>query len=382
MAVLLLLFAMLFPCFVARAQTTSEQEAQTEQEALFAEQWQLFGGDLLWQQLPEQTKDLLSQLNIHPSDPQSLLSLSLSDGLWLIWQLLAAQMKQPLTLLGASVGLLLLAGLLRNMGQPTTAAPLLALLEVMTAVAVLSAISLPVLSCVQLAEDTLKAAEQWMLMFVPLMAAVLTAMAKGVTAVAFQGFLVGAIQLVGQLITGWLLPFLNIYLAFCLVGGTDTGKGLNQAAEGWRKGITAGLCGLLTLLLGFWGLQKALAGGADTLALRTGKLAISGLVPVVGGALSEAVGSVTHCMGMVKNTMGGFALLALCGLMLPAVVQTVAYLAGLWMASVAANLLQAPEAARLIEAVCQVLKLLLAGLAVFFVLLLFSTAMLVGNLTG
>ena len=73
------------------------------------------------------------------------------------------------------------------------------------------------------------------------------------------------------------------------------------------------------------GLQGIFAQSADTLALKTGKFLLSSGVPVVGRAISDAMGSVLAGLKMLKGTVG-FAVIAVIAVsFLPLLIQCCAY---------------------------------------------------------
>ena len=67
----------------------------------------------------------------------------------------------------------------------------------------------------------------------------------------------------------------------------------------------------LYLFTGYISVTGVISGTADASALKVTKLAISGMVPVVGGILSEASESVLVGASVLKNAAGVYGLLAL-----------------------------------------------------------------------
>ena len=60
----------------------------------------------------------------------------------------------------------------------------------------------------------------------------------------------------------------------------------------------------------YMGITGVLSGSVDAAALKATKLAIGGMVPVVGGMLSDASETVLVSAGLVKNAAGVYGLLA------------------------------------------------------------------------
>ncbi len=107
-----------------------------------------------------------------------------------------------------------------------------------------------------------------------------------------------------------LLPMVYLYMAAC-AGYTAVGNpGLKQIAALLKWAVTGILTGLTTVYVAYLTAASALAGTADTLTARAAGLAISGMVPVVGGILSSATETVMAGAGLLKNAIGIFGILA------------------------------------------------------------------------
>ena len=67
---------------------------------------------------------------------------------------------------------------------------------------------------------------------------------------------------------------------------------------------------LLYIFTGYMGITKVISGSTDAAKLKAAKLTISGMVPVVGGILSDASEAVLVGAGVMKNAVGVYGLLA------------------------------------------------------------------------
>ena len=70
----------------------------------------------------------------------------------------------------------------------------------------------------------------------------------------------------------------------------------------------------LTVFIAYIGVSGAISGTADSVALKSAKLAISGAVPVVGGVISDATEAVLVGAGIIKNAVGVYGLLGVCAI--------------------------------------------------------------------
>lgn len=114
-----------------------------------------------------------------------------------------------------------------------------------------------------------------------------------------------------SVISSVLIPAIYVFLAFSVMNAlTDDGiltklKDLCKWAMSWFLKI------VLYGFTGYMAISGVISGGADQTAIKATKLTISGVVPVVGGILSDASETILVGAGVVKNTAGVYGMLAI-----------------------------------------------------------------------
>lgn len=112
-------------------------------------------------------------------------------------------------------------------------------------------------------------------------------------------------------ISSVLIPLVYVYLALS-IGNHALGEDLLKKLQDFAKWlITWFLKTILYVFTGYMGITGAITGGTDAATLKATKLTISGMVPVVGGILSDASESVLVGAGLMKNAAGVYGLLAI-----------------------------------------------------------------------
>ena len=112
-----------------------------------------------------------------------------------------------------------------------------------------------------------------------------------------------------------LLPLVYAYVAASAVNAALGSDAVKRMAEFIKWAVTTVLTTLLLAFVGYLSLSGVIAGNTDAMALKTAKFALSGMVPVVGGILSDAAETVLAGAGILKNTVGvagTLALLSIC----------------------------------------------------------------------
>ena len=186
---------------------------------------------------------------------------------------------------------------------------------------------------------------------------------------AMSGFLAGIIKTI-------LLPIMQIYFCFascaCIWGNT----GMEDAASLFSRCLRSilRLCGtLFTLVLG---VQNVLAGTVDSAALKTGKSALQGFVPVVGDAAAAALSGAAAAVQLLKGSLALAALLALAAVFMPVFLQCLFYTVSFATAGIAANGLGQKQCGQLCKLYFEGAKLCVSILTLYFFMVFLSTALL------
>ena len=172
-------------------------------------------------------------------------------------------------------------------------------------------------------------------------------------------------ELLITLIRNVLMPLVYVCVAAAAAEAMLPGHGLGRIGKGVSKAVTWLLTGALILFTGYLAVSGALSGSSDALTAQLTKNAISTAVPVVGGIISDAAGSV------LAGAFGMLAVLAIC--LLPFLRLAVQYLLYKLTAFLAATVGSAPLVG-LIDALGSAFGLVLGMAGCCSLLLLISIA--------
>lgn len=166
-------------------------------------------------------------------------------------------------------------------------------------------------SLINLAASTVTQVSEYGKLLLPVMTAALagqggiSASAAIYAVTAFFDALLTSI--IGKLLTPLIYIFLLLSISACAIG-QDTVKKLR---DGVKWAITWSLKTILYIYTGFIGITGVVSGTTDAAALKAAKLTISGVVPVIGGILSDASEAVLVGAGTVKNAAGVYGFFAI-----------------------------------------------------------------------
>lgn len=252
--------------------------------------------------VPEHVEDLL------PKEPQSFM-----EGLDHLLREMVSLIEPSLTE-AASVCLSLIAVVL-----------LLCLLQsvhshVKRSVSVAGSVAIGILlldasnSMIHLGVETVRELSAYGKLLVPVMTAAMAAQGSAGTSAALYTGTVFFDAIAGNVIEKIIVPMIFIYLALA-VAASAIGEDLLKKIQSFVKWVmTWSLKTLLYVFTGYMGITGVVTGSADAAAVKAAKLTISGVVPVVGGILSDASEAVLISAGIMKNAAGVYGILALLAL--------------------------------------------------------------------
>ena len=120
----------------------------------------------------------------------------------------------------------------------------------------------------------------------------------------FDAILTGGISKV-------LVPMVYIYLVMATASAATGERALGAIRDFLKWLVTWCLKIILYIFTGYMSITGVVSGSVDAATAKAAKLTMSGMVPVVGGILSDASDAVIISAGMMKNAVGVYGVIAL-----------------------------------------------------------------------
>ncbi len=164
---------------------------------------------------------------------------------------------------------------------------------------------------IDLGAETVIQVSEYGKLLLPVMTAALAAQGGITSSAALYSVTAMFDALLAGLISKILLPFLYLYLALSVARSAIGDDMLKQMRDCIKWVMTWLLKTILYVFTGFISITGVISGPTDAAALKAAKLTISGVVPIVGGILSDASEAVLVSAGTVKNAIGLYGLFAI-----------------------------------------------------------------------
>ena len=367
---LILLFATL--CAFLLPLSASAESA----DEVYQEQAEASGADDLFSTLPKETQDLLRSIGIHELEVEGYTALQPTALLETLLSLFGQQAGGVAANCGVVLGIVILGAVAEGMRQTLQNPRMAEMFKLICAVASCGAVLMPVAECIQRVFEAADGVTVLMLSFVPAYGALILAGGHATLAASYNTVLLTGAECVAQLATGVCLPLLSVSLGLSATGTLFEKNRLGHVSGSLSKlsvWILATVTGLFTGLLS---MQSLVASSADSLGQRAARMSISSFVPVVGGALSEAFGTVTGCLKLLRSTLGMFGVAASAFLVLPSFFLCLSWSMAIGLCRMAAEVLSVANIAGFLGTVQTILKALMGVLAACALFMIVTTTLI------
>ena len=364
----------IFICLLAAAFVFPVSAQEKSADEFYAEQYENSGADEINDSLPDETREYLEENGIDPSDYNWVNSLTAESVFGHIVGFIASGAKAPLRAGAGVIAIILIAAAFGSMEIKSSAVTAAVYASAAAAAAV---VAVPVWSVINASVDALKGTGVFMLSFIPVFAVIVASSGAAVTSASMSALLLAASQAVSYISSFVVLPLMGGYFAISISGAVSPAIKRSGIAEMIKKIVFWIMALVSTVFIGILGIQTAVNASADTLVSKTAKFIIGSSVPVAGGVLSEALGTVTASMGLLKSSVGIYGALA-CGVtLLPLVIELLIWRVTLLIASAVSELFSLPEISGLLRAADAMMSVLIGILLLVGALFIISLAVVV-----
>lgn len=332
--------------------------------------------DDFYTEMSAEIDDILSDygIGIEAEDMESLSLSSLWDRLWAA---VSARLSAPMRLL-SGILLVILFGTVAKSAIETTD-------EIYNMVCVISSSVVIIPQIIGVYEDILGTIQRtggFILVFVPVMSAVSVACGGFTTAGVCHMLLLGASEVIVRLSESYLLPILSVTASLGITGSVFPSTSLDSLVNLVKKTLTWIISVTMTLFSGFVALKCTITGRADGAAAKTAKMLVSGIIPIVGGAVSDAYSTVKGSFEVIGGTIGGAGIIAIIMLLLPSILELMVYRFVMWTGSAAADVFSSDAMSKLLKSIDSGFAIAQCVLVCYSIIFILCSAILMKTFGG
>ena len=334
-----------------------------------------FGTDELIDALPEESRTYMEENDITPEN-NGFSNISVTDIIGDIINIAAENIEKPSKMFISLIGVILISSLFSALRADGTNKSYDKALTLLSSLCITVIISVYLSESLTATAAVLSSSSGFMLTYIPILGGVMAAEGQASSATVFSSVMIVAIQLMAQATTGLLLPFLSSLLGISAAGGLNPDLKLEKLTDGIKKAVTWALGLIMTLFIGVLSLQSSISASTDSIALKAARFAVSSSVPIVGGAVSDALATVKTSIQLLKSGIGSFGIVAGATILLPTLINTLIYKFFLFVAGIVGDIFGNERTSGMIKAGENVMSIILAIISCFFVFVTVSTALM------
>ncbi|MDE6035960.1 MAG: stage III sporulation protein AE [Ruminococcus sp.] len=326
-------------------------------------------------EISQQIDEIMSDYDIDFSY-EDIENISFTGLLDIVKNAVVTRISAPLKVLKTLLLVILFTAIMKNAGTVIfsgTSAGLYNMICVITAVTVI----MPQLFTVYgSALTAIQRGGNFILVFVPVFAGI-TLIAGGITTAGIYNLLIlGASELIVRLSENFLIPVVSISTVLAVSGSVFPDMSLNSIINLLKKLITWGMTVTMTLFTGFVSMKCTLGGKADGVASKTARFLISGAVPVVGGAVSDAYATVKSSFDVIHGSVGTAGVIAMIIIMSPPVLEVLVFRLVMWIGTAIAELFSTEPLTKLMKGIDSGLAVAQSVLVCYSVIFVLCTGIL------
>lgn len=171
-------------------------------------------------------------------------------------------------------------------------------------------------SLIQLGTNTVWQISQYGKLLLPVMAAALAAQGGSISATSLYGATALFDTILSALVSSVLIPMVYVYIVLSIMNAASNDTLLTKLRDLMKWIMTWSLKIMLYIFTGYISITGLISGAADQTAVKAAKITISGMVPVVGGILSDASETILISAAVVKNSVGIYGMLGIIAVMI------------------------------------------------------------------
>ncbi|MBO5410119.1 MAG: hypothetical protein J6A60_02545 [Clostridia bacterium] len=297
--------------------------------------------------IDEETEEYLEKLGCDISDFGSILAVSLDSVVNLILEILRSGWSEPFKGLLTAVSTVILYGIGSSFTAGNSKSE--AAVALVCSAGLITGIFSIAANSIRAGASVVKTAAAFEKALIPVLAVLLTASGNPTAAISVQGAAFAGAQAVEMIAAETAMPLSVMSGLLGMLGAVLPSMKLSVVSDLIRKVMTVTLSACAGLFSGFLAIKSVLASAADSMGFRGIRFAANTLVPVVGGAISEAFASVSAAAGLIKNTVAVYAVAVFCFMCIPVIINFSLWILSMKIAGCIAQLIGASQCGEIIN---------------------------------
>lgn len=331
----------------------------------------------LYSSLSKTVQNDLRSIGAEAADISTLSDVSFDSVMKLIFEKLSQQSKGPFSSCTVVIAILIVTAVLDSYRDSLKMSSMKDVLSLVSTLCITTTLVLPVIDLISDCIATVTDAANFMLLYVPVMVAILTLSGQAVTGASYYSFMVLACQGVSQLSTKFISPLLNVYLGFCVSASITDRVNLQGLCQMFSKIIKWLVAFTMTVFSALMTIRGMITTAYDSVTARAVRFTMSSFIPIVGAALSESYKTIQGSVNLLRSGAGVFVILAICVVFLPVIARCMMWLLSVNLCKSIGEVIGVTTPVRMLASVSSVISTVFAITVCIMSVFIISTALLI-----
>lgn len=346
----------------------------------YEEQLEASGAKELSDYLSDQTSEYLKKLGCEDVEFEKLFDISGGAVLKLLIEIFREGIKLPFKGFLTAAGTVILISVCSSFFPDDEKSR--TVLNIVSGCIMVTGVFLPASDAVKAAVSATEACCTFEKALIPVLAGVVTVSGNPALSLTYKGAAFAAAEFITAFGHNFAFPLAGIAGALGMTGAMMPTLRLSAISDAIRKIFTILLASAASLFTGFLALKGTLSSSADGLVNKGVKLAANTFVPVIGGAIGEAYSSVVGSLGLLKNTVVFYAVIAFFLICIPVIINLAVWVISIRAASMLGDLLDCRVCAEILRNISFVFSMINTLLLLCMLVFIISTGLVAVIKTG
>ncbi len=343
---------------------------------IYKEQVKISGADSIIDEVPKDAKESLENIGVCNIDWNILSELNANKILDEIIDIARKQSYNPLKSITAVISIMLLYSLLDGLKVSFGEKSVSNLMNAVSTLSVCIVIILPIVKCIKHSSNIINSSAKFMMCYIPVMTGLLVSSGQVASGTSYYYLMVGIGEMIIQLSSDILSRMLCIFLALSVVSSISPKLNMSSMCDFINQGVKWVLGFVMSIFTSLLTIKTIIGTSADNISTKTAKLFLNNLVPIVGGALSDAFTTVQSCVKLLKSGIGAFAIIAVGFIFIPVILECLVWVLCLSLCVSIGDVLGISQLTSVVKAASKVVNTMLVITISCLTILIISTVII------
>lgn len=278
--------------------------------------------DEFFNELPDETQELLDGLGIDFTEFNSINNLTFKKALDTFLEILgnkkSGAMQFGIVIITFSLISAAFSGLFETRLNKSFTT-----FEYISVCMILGSVFYLILDFINLLDKSVSLFSSIITVFVPIFCGILIALGRTASATTVSLGLFTMAQIITQIISVLVIPLIKLSFSFGLCSAVSSEINVKKTVDLFRKTASYILTFCLSVFLFVFGSQSVISVASDNAVSKTAKFIVGSTVPIVGATVSESLTIVKSCFNILKSSFAVYGIFSIILIFAPIILQTI-----------------------------------------------------------